>query len=143
MRHSTLVAAAAAAAACGLSLTLAAQAPRAGSQKRAAARQLTNPVPADDASLDLGRRIYIGECAACHGLYGDGDSKMQYQLDPVPPSLVDAEWKYGSTDGEIFVVIRDGIDDTTMRPYAEMLSEPQMWSVVNYIRSIAEAPPQP
>ncbi len=133
MRHRTL-AVWTLVAACGFSFSLTAQTP--GSTRRAQAAQMKNPVPADDDSLNLGYRIYLGECAACHGEFADGDSKMSYSLDPVPPSLVDDEWKYGSTDGEVFVVIRDGVKNTAMKPYADILSEPQIWSLVNYLRSL-------
>jgi mono/diheme cytochrome c family protein len=127
-------------AACACSFSLAAQTPSAG--RRAQAAQMKNPVPVDDASLDLGFRIYLGECAACHGENADGDSKMSYSLDPVPPSLVDEETKYGSTDGEMFVVIRDGVKNTSMKPYGDILSESQMWSLVNYLQSLRPATSQ-
>lgn len=120
---------------CGLSLSLAAQS--ASSRRRAEAARMVNSVPASDESIDLGRRIYFTECAACHGELADGDSKMSYSLDPVPPSLVDDETKFGSSDGEMFVVIRDGVKDTSMKPYSDILTEPQMWSVVNYLRTLA------
>jgi mono/diheme cytochrome c family protein len=121
---------------CGcFSLTASAQS--ASARRRAEAARLVNPVAVDDATLDQGRRIYFGECAACHGLLADGDSKMQWSLDPVPPSLVDNETKFGASDGEMFVVVRDGVDHTSMRPYSDRLTEPQMWAVVNYIRTLA------
>ncbi len=120
---------------CGGSLTLAAQS--ASARRRAEAAAMVNPVPVSNESLDLGRRVYWGECVACHGELADGDSKMSYSLDPVPPSLVDAETKFGNSDGEMFVVIRDGVKDTSMKPYTGMLTEPQMWSVINYIRTLA------
>jgi mono/diheme cytochrome c family protein len=124
---------------CAGSLTLAAQAT---SRRRADAAKLVNPVPVTDESLALGGRVYWGECVACHGELADGDSTMSYSLDPVPPSLVDAETKYGNTDGEMFVVIRDGAKDTSMKPYTGLLTEPQMWAVINYIRSLAPQTPQ-
>lgn len=124
---------------CGFALPLGAQ--QSTRARRLAAKSLKNPVPADDASVNLGYRIYLDQCRSCHGELADGDSKMSYSLDPAPSNLVDSEWKYGSTDGEIFAVIRDGIDDTTMRPYGEILTEDQTWSLVNYLRSIG--PPQP
>jgi mono/diheme cytochrome c family protein len=124
---------------CAGSLTLAAQS---SSRRRAEAAKMTNPVPVSDESIDLGRRVYWSECVACHGELADGDSKMSYSLDPVPPSLVDAETKYGNTDGEMFVVIRDGVKDTSMKPYAGLLTEPQMWSVINFLHSLASQTPQ-
>ena len=34
---------------------------------------------------------------------------MGEELTPKPSNLTDADWKHGSTDGEIFTVIRDGV----------------------------------
>jgi mono/diheme cytochrome c family protein len=53
-------------------------------------------------------------------------------------NLVDGEWKHGSTDGEIFTVIKNGVGPAfDMLPGGETLSDPQIWNVVNYLRSIA------
>jgi hypothetical protein len=43
----------------------------------------------------------------------------------------------GETDGEIFWVIREGIDSSAdMLPYKKTLSEKEMWQIVVFIRSI-------
>ena len=42
----------------------------------------------------------------------------------------------GSTDGEIFVVIRDGVKNTGMKPYGRKMTTHQIWDVVNYLRSM-------
>jgi mono/diheme cytochrome c family protein len=62
---------------------------------------------------------------------------MGAELDPKPSNLGDADWKHGSTDGEIFTVIRDGVKSTAMKPYARKLTTHQVWDVVNYVRSLA------
>ena len=41
----------------------------------------------------------------------------------------------GSTDGEIFVVIRDGTS-ADMLAYKDKLKDEQMWQVVVYVRSL-------
>jgi mono/diheme cytochrome c family protein len=58
------------------------------------------------------------------------------ELNPKPPDLTDAEWKHGSTDGEIFTVIRDGVRSTGMKAYGRKMTAHQVWDVVNYLRSI-------
>ena len=61
---------------------------------------------------------------------------MGEELNPKPSNLTDADWKHGSTDGEIFTVIRDGVKSTGMRAYSPKLTEHQIWDVVNYVRSL-------
>ena len=36
-----------------------------------------------------------------------------------------------------FIVIRDGVKSTGMKPHARKMTAHQMWDVVNYVRSIA------
>jgi mono/diheme cytochrome c family protein len=39
----------------------------------ARAQELTNPIPATEASVARGRELYGQLCAACHGVQGRGD----------------------------------------------------------------------
>jgi mono/diheme cytochrome c family protein len=110
--------------------------PEGGAHRHPAAAKLKNPVAADNASIAAGRQIYDKQCAGCHGDSGKGDGAMGEELNPKPADLADADWKHGSTDGEIFVVIRDGVRNTGMRPYARKMTAHQMWDVINYLRSI-------
>ena len=52
-----------------------------------------------------------------------------------PSDLTDDVWDYGSTDGEIFVAIRDGLS-ADMLAYKEKMREKEMWQVVVYLRSL-------
>jgi mono/diheme cytochrome c family protein len=100
------------------------------------AAKLKNPVKADAASIASGRMTYAKNCAGCHGDTGKGDGAMGDELTPKPSNLVDEEWKHGSTDGEVFTLIRDGSRGTGMKAYRRKLSAHQIWDTVNYIRSI-------
>ena len=54
-----------------------------------------------------------------------------------PSDLTDAKWDRGSTDGEIFLVIRDGAGpDFTMKGYKGRMADNDIWNVVNYLRSV-------
>jgi hypothetical protein len=56
-----------------------------------------------------------------------------------PPDLTDAKWDRGSTDGEIFLVIRDGAGPKfDMKGYKSKMSETDIWNVVNYLRSLGK-----
>ena len=115
------------------------QHPTGGAHRHPQAAKLKNAVPPTAASIAAGKQLYDKQCAGCHGDTGKGDGAMGEELDPKPANLVDADWKHGSTDGEIFVVIRDGVKNGGMKAYARKLTAHQIWDVVNYLRSIGPA----
>jgi mono/diheme cytochrome c family protein len=111
--------------------------PEGGAHRHPAAAKLQNPVAVTPASIASGKQIYDKQCAGCHGDAGKGDGSMGTELNPKPADLTDADWKHGSSDGEIFTVIRDGVKNTGMKPYARKITTNQIWDVVNYVRSMA------
>ena len=108
----------------------------AGAHRHPEAAKLKNPVSADDASVAAGKALFTKRCAECHGDSGKGDGEMADMYDPRPANLTDAEWKHGSSDGEIYTVIRNGVKGTDMKPFAKKLTSHQTWDLVNFIRSI-------
>jgi copper transport protein len=110
--------------------------PEGGAHHHPQAARLKNPVRSSAASIAAGRAVYQKQCAGCHGDTGTGDGAMGEELTPKPSNLTDADWKHGSTDGEIFIVIHDGVKSTGMKAYGRKMSAHQLWDVVNYIRSI-------
>lgn len=102
--------------------------------------KLQNPVPSDPASIEAGKKFYADLCAACHGDTGKGDGAMaSFTGDPPPSDLTDAEWRHGSSDGEIFLTIRDGIDGTGMKDFKDM-KPTDIWHIVNYVRTLSPKP---
>lgn len=99
-------------------------------------KSMKNPVASDATSIAAGKKLYDNNCAECHGEGGKGDGPRAPYSSPTPPSLVDAEWKHGSTDGEIFTVIQTGVKDTDMPSFKKELPERQAWDVVNYVKSL-------
>jgi mono/diheme cytochrome c family protein len=95
------------------------------------------PVPSSPESIAAGTKVYAVWCRSCHGLRGRGDG-MAAPPGTKPANLVDADWKHGSTDAEIFKVIKEGIEPfNAMKPQAANLSDADIWNVVNYLRSLA------
>ncbi len=102
------------------------------------AQKLKNPEPGNAESVEAGKKLYQRFCASCHGPQGKGDGSLAL-AGGTPSDLTDDTWDFGSTDGEIFVAIRDGVS-ADMLAYKDKLTEKQIWQVVNYIRSIGPKP---
>ena len=105
------------------------------------AQKQSNPVAVTPASLAAGASIYAKACALCHGATGSGDGKLAAATAAYgvrPSDLTDDIWQHGSTDGEMFVAIRDGIGpDYAMSPWKGRLSDEEIWNVVNYVKSLS------
>jgi mono/diheme cytochrome c family protein len=100
------------------------------------AAALKNPVPAAAESVSAGSATFAKQCATCHGAAGKGDGVMAAKLKSKPADLTDAEWTHGPSDGEIFTLIRDGARNAGMKGYRGVLTDRQMWDLVNYIRAL-------
>jgi mono/diheme cytochrome c family protein len=103
-------------------------------------KTIKNAVPSSPESVTAGAQSYARLCAMCHGATGEGDGKLAAATAAYgakPSDLTDEAWDHGSTDGEIFVVIRDGIGpDFNMPGFKGRLQDVEIWDVVNYIRSL-------
>ncbi|OFV90293.1 MAG: hypothetical protein A3G76_04775 [Acidobacteria bacterium RIFCSPLOWO2_12_FULL_65_11] len=109
-----------------------------GQQHRRAseAARLKNPARASAESIAAGKRVYQRYCLFCHGDAAKGDGAMAPE-DVTPSNLADAAWDCGSSDGEIFATIRDGVGPKfDMNAYKGRLTDQDIWNVVNYLRSI-------
>ena len=102
----------------------------------AEARKPKNPTPATQESIAAGQQLFHKYCRFCHGADAKGNGPMAPQ-GTHPPNLTDDSWEHGSSDGEIYVVIRDGIGPKfDMKGQKSKLSDQDMWNLVNYIGSI-------
>lgn len=102
-------------------------------------RKPANPVASSPASIKEGMRTYATWCRSCHGLRARGDG-VTAPPGAKPANLVDAEWKHGTTDAEIFRNIRQGIKPFEfMKPQKE-LTDTEIWNIINYLRSLAQEP---
>ena len=114
-------------------------APRAPSQTKKAEPKkaaVKNPVPSTPESIAAGQALFQKYCRFCHGADAKGDGP-QAPKDTHPPNLTDDKWDHGSTDAEIFANIKDGISPKLdMKGFNSKLTPQEMWSIVNYIRSL-------
>lgn len=112
--------------------TLGAQNPGGSAEGKA----MKNPVASSATSIAAGSALYAKNCRFCHGNDAKGNGPMAPK-DSHPSDLTDTKWDRGATDGEIFLVIRDGAGpDMKMKGLKGRLSDTDIWNVVNYVRSL-------
>ena len=101
-----------------------------------AGKALKNPVASTPASITAGQQTYQKMCAFCHGKDAAGNGPMAPK-GTTPSSLIDDKWERGSTDGEIFTVIKEGAGPKfDMKGFKSKMTDPEIWNVVNYLRSL-------
>jgi mono/diheme cytochrome c family protein/glucose/arabinose dehydrogenase len=112
--------------------------------KDPAAAKIANPVASTPESLGAGKRAYDTNCAACHGNMAQGAQKAGVVISIIaeqggrqPPDLTDDQWDHGSTDGEIYTVIKRGVPPTMMAGWEGRVTDTEIWSLVNYLRALA------
>jgi putative heme-binding domain-containing protein len=74
-----------------------------------------------------GERQFDRHCSRCHGIGGTGGERG--------PDLTSG-FQRASTDGGLFVVVRDGVPNTEMRGIASSQSDQTVWQIVAYLRSL-------
>lgn len=94
--------------------------------------RMKNPVPADDASIAIGKKIYKKECLECHGKTGKGDGPETKDLEKEVKDFRDPKvWE--QSDGTLYWKTRVG--RKPMPGFKKLLSKEERWHVINYIRS--------
>ena len=103
-----------------------------------ASSAVKNPVASSPESIAAGKEVYQEHCATCHGTTGKGRPPSPVPGVVMPSNLTDDKWDHGGSDGEIFDSIKKGIGPSyKMEPWEDRLSDTEIWSVINYIRSLA------
>jgi mono/diheme cytochrome c family protein len=100
------------------------------------AAKMKNPVASSPESIKAGQALFQKNCRFCHGAEAKGNGPMAPE-GTHPSDLTDAKWDRGASDGEIFVVIRDGAGPKfDMKGYKSKMTETDIWNVVNYVKSL-------
>jgi mono/diheme cytochrome c family protein len=97
---------------------------------RPSASELTAHSDADPGSADVGRLIYLANCASCHGTDGAGDGPSASELRP--QQLQDSVATM--SDAELSYRIANGLAGTPMPPFAASLTEGERRDLVSYVR---------
>ena len=99
-----------------------------------AAKNKTNPLKGDAASVAVGKTLYTTHCKSCHGTKGKGDGPKSAQLDTESGDFSKATFQ-AQTDGALFYKTSEGRKD--MPSFKKKLPEADdIWAVVNYLRTL-------
>ena len=87
------------------------------------------PVPWNDENMLAGARIYMDQCAVCHGLPGREQSAIAKGEFPAPPHLFRGKGVTDDEPGETYWKVANGIRLTGMPGFSQGLSATEMWQV--------------
>jgi mono/diheme cytochrome c family protein len=103
------------------------------------APSLKNPIQTTDENLMEGAKIYLHNCAGCHGLPSNPDSQFGRSFyPPVPQFFKDAP---EMSDHQNFYITQHGIRWSGMPAWSKTLSEQQIWTVVTFLSRVEKLPP--
>jgi high-affinity iron transporter len=86
-----------------------------------------------------GRKLFLANCALCHGERGDGHGRRNAGLAKAPANFTDPAWRRGATPRRVFFVIREGLHGTPM-PAWNWLSPDETWELVAHVLSLGPTP---
>ena len=86
-----------------------------------------NPYTSGD-DIALGRRLYAGRCAGCHGPSGDGGKGANLAIPSLPR---------GASDLALYRVIRYGLPETEMPSHN--MTQREIWQIAAYVRTLGRS----
>jgi cytochrome c oxidase cbb3-type subunit 3 len=86
----------------------------------------------DASAMGIGERLFVNNCAACHGSDGRGSKGF--------PNLTDNDWLYGGSHDVIKKTISEGRQGTMPPMAAAVGSAADVKNVANYVLSLSGSP---
>ncbi len=104
------------------------------------ATQAQSPVtPPTTLSALNGETLWMDNCAPCHGSSGKGDGATATSMDFVATDFTDPAAARNRNLADMFTIAKEGRMDEMMPPWADKLSDEQIWDVVAYAASLGVA----
>jgi mono/diheme cytochrome c family protein len=97
----------------------------------------SNPVQADEASVERGAELFNINCTACHGAGGKGNGPVAPFLQNKKPADLTGPIVSSLSDGAIFMTITNGTEGG-MPALNENLTVRERWDVVNFVRTLQQ-----
>lgn len=90
-------------------------------------------------NIQEGRRLFIENCAPCHGKEGDGAGlRAEAMNDAKPRMLTNLDWISSQDDISLLRSIKYGVPGTAMTPWGDLTSAKQRLDLVLFIRSLSK-----
>ncbi len=89
--------------------------------------------------IQKGAEVYSMYCALCHGVQGRGDGVAGRGLKPPPRDFYSGDWKFGGTSIDIFKVVTQGSEGTSMAAFSH-IPKKERWALVHFVRSLSKKP---
>lgn len=94
---------------------------------------------------EKGETIYVKRCLQCHGEDGDGLGPAAERLNPPPRDFTMGQYKFRTThfddivpnDEDLYRMVADGMPGTAMPGWTSLLSQDDIWDVIQYIKVFA------
>jgi mono/diheme cytochrome c family protein len=92
-------------------------------------------VPADEANLIIGAKVYKEQCAICHALPGEPQSTAALGMFPKPPELFHGIGVTDDDPWETYWKVENGIRLSGMPAFKGQLTEKQIWQVSMLVKN--------
>lgn len=89
----------------------------------------TVPIPANDETYSAGAKVFVGNCAVCHGLPNQPLTPIAKGMYPKPPQLFMGKGVTDDPPGETYWIVANGIRLSGMPAFNPSLSDTQIWQV--------------
>lgn len=105
-----------------------------------ASAALADPPPLTPALAGKGKASYNLNCAACHGVTGEGNGPVAFAVKPHPRNLRKDRFVQGDSLAQLFATITHGLPSGTMASYAQ-LPEDERWALAYYVAGLRAPKP--
>lgn len=101
-----------------------------------------SPIQPTEQNLIGGAKVYVDNCAFCHGWPNQPASKAAKGMFPLPPQLFNKdEMVTDDPVGVTYWKVKNGIRMTGMPGFGEMLSDNEIWQLSELLKNADKLPP--
>ena len=100
----------------------------------------SEPVAATEANFLAGAKIYLEDCAVCHGLPGQPKTAIAKGMFPPPPHLFEGHGVSDDPAGETYWKVKNGIRLSGMPGFEKSRTDLQIWQVSEFLAKADKLP---
>jgi len=84
-------------------------------------------------NIARGEKMYMANCATCHGSKGDGKGPRAYFINPKPRNFIDPKFRLAFNRPAIYTAVHDGRLGAEMPAWSKVLNEQEMTDVSEFV----------